>query len=98
MISQQFMCILFLFVVISEYLKCHSSFVETYFSDCTSAQDLLSVYHPCRLYARSVSYDVNNVCLTWLIGRYADRIANAKWEVKELGMEHNGYTCFALTF
>ncbi|KAJ0778354.1 hypothetical protein HanLR1_Chr02g0070801 [Helianthus annuus] len=23
--------------------------------------------------------------------RYADRIANAKWEVKELGMEHNGY-------
>ncbi|KAL8546965.1 hypothetical protein ACS0TY_006612 [Phlomoides rotata] len=23
--------------------------------------------------------------------RYADRIANAKWEVKELGLEHNGY-------
>nr|GFD18101.1 syndetin-like isoform X1 [Tanacetum cinerariifolium] len=22
--------------------------------------------------------------------KYADRIANAKWEVKELGMEHNG--------
>ncbi|GAB2231111.1 hypothetical protein Droror1_Dr00027398, partial [Drosera rotundifolia] len=22
---------------------------------------------------------------------YVDRIANAKWEVKELGMEHNGY-------
>ncbi|KAL8476802.1 hypothetical protein ACS0TY_029197 [Phlomoides rotata] len=22
---------------------------------------------------------------------YADRIANAKWEVKELGLEHNGY-------
>ncbi|GJX35441.1 syndetin-like protein isoform X1, partial [Tanacetum coccineum] len=25
------------------------------------------------------------------ISGYADRIANAKWEVKELGMEHNGY-------
>ncbi|KAK4440669.1 Syndetin [Sesamum alatum] len=25
------------------------------------------------------------------INGYADRIANAKWEVKELGMEHNGY-------
>nr|GEV57411.1 syndetin-like isoform X1 [Tanacetum cinerariifolium] len=25
------------------------------------------------------------------ISVYADRIANAKWEVKELGMEHNGY-------
>ncbi|XP_058199985.1 uncharacterized protein LOC131314987 isoform X1 [Rhododendron vialii] len=24
-------------------------------------------------------------------GRYVDRIANAKWEVKELGLEHNGY-------
>lgn len=23
--------------------------------------------------------------------RYVDRIANAKWEVKELGLEHNGY-------
>ncbi|XP_010557376.1 PREDICTED: syndetin-like isoform X1 [Tarenaya hassleriana] len=23
--------------------------------------------------------------------RYVDRIANSKWEVKELGMEHNGY-------
>ncbi|GAB2281547.1 hypothetical protein Dimus_016129, partial [Dionaea muscipula] len=22
---------------------------------------------------------------------YVDRIANEKWEVKELGMEHNGY-------
>ncbi|KAL0436359.1 UNVERIFIED_CONTAM: Syndetin [Sesamum radiatum] len=25
------------------------------------------------------------------INGYVDRIANAKWEVKELGMEHNGY-------
>ncbi|XP_038979589.1 syndetin-like isoform X2 [Phoenix dactylifera] len=25
------------------------------------------------------------------INGYADRIANAKWEVKELGLEHNGY-------
>ncbi|KAI3722083.1 hypothetical protein L2E82_33109 [Cichorium intybus] len=25
------------------------------------------------------------------ISGYVDRIANAKWEVKELGMEHNGY-------
>ncbi|KAK1409966.1 hypothetical protein QVD17_36497 [Tagetes erecta] len=25
------------------------------------------------------------------ISGYTDRIANAKWEVKELGMEHNGY-------
>ncbi|KAI3823280.1 hypothetical protein L1987_04713 [Smallanthus sonchifolius] len=25
------------------------------------------------------------------ISGYADRIANAKWEVKEIGMEHNGY-------
>ncbi|MFS8011675.1 putative vacuolar protein sorting-associated protein [Helianthus anomalus] len=25
------------------------------------------------------------------ISGYADRIANSKWEVKELGMEHNGY-------
>lgn len=25
------------------------------------------------------------------INGYTDRIANAKWEVKELGMEHNGY-------
>ncbi|KAK1435111.1 hypothetical protein QVD17_00871 [Tagetes erecta] len=25
------------------------------------------------------------------ISGYADRISNAKWEVKELGMEHNGY-------
>ncbi|KAG8488577.1 hypothetical protein CXB51_016514 [Gossypium anomalum] len=24
-------------------------------------------------------------------GRYVDRIANAKWELKDLGMEHNGY-------
>lgn len=31
-----------------------------------------------------------------LIRRYVDRIANAKWEVKELGMEHNGY--FILSF
>jgi hypothetical protein len=23
--------------------------------------------------------------------RYPDKIANAKWEVKELGIEHNGY-------
>ena len=22
---------------------------------------------------------------------YVDRIANAKWEVKELGLEHNGF-------
>lgn len=26
-----------------------------------------------------------------LFFRYVDRIANAKWEVKELGLEHNGY-------
>ncbi|KAK9061580.1 hypothetical protein SSX86_018762 [Deinandra increscens subsp. villosa] len=29
--------------------------------------------------------------LLFHISGYADRIANAKWEVKELGMEHNGY-------
>jgi hypothetical protein len=23
--------------------------------------------------------------------RYPEKIANAKWEVKELGIEHNGY-------
>lgn len=29
--------------------------------------------------------------------RYVDRIANSKWEVKELGVEHNGFvTSFAL--
>lgn len=25
-----------------------------------------------------------------MLARYADKIANAKWEVKELGLEHNG--------
>ncbi|KAJ0020795.1 hypothetical protein Pint_32028 [Pistacia integerrima] len=25
------------------------------------------------------------------IDGYVDRISNAKWEVKELGLEHNGY-------
>ncbi|XP_024961276.1 syndetin-like isoform X1 [Cynara cardunculus var. scolymus] len=29
--------------------------------------------------------------LLFHISGYADRIASAKWEVKELGMEHNGY-------
>lgn len=31
-------------------------------------------------------------------GRYVDRIANAKWEVKELGLEHNGYPFFFTIF
>jgi hypothetical protein len=26
-----------------------------------------------------------------VLSRYPDKIANAKWEVKELGIEHNGY-------
>ncbi|KAL8529339.1 hypothetical protein ACS0TY_006668 [Phlomoides rotata] len=43
----------------------------------------------------------SNMCLEHLnshivmiligLSRYADHIANAKWEVKELGLEHNGY-------
>jgi hypothetical protein len=28
---------------------------------------------------------------TECVFRYPDKIANAKWEVKELGIEHNGY-------
>jgi hypothetical protein len=28
---------------------------------------------------------------TECVSRYPDKIANAKWEVKELGIEHNGY-------
>lgn len=29
--------------------------------------------------------------------RYVDRIANAKWEVKELGLEHNGYVVYTFS-
>lgn len=30
--------------------------------------------------------------------RYVDRIANAKWEVKELGLEHNGLVSVEIKF
>lgn len=31
--------------------------------------------------------------------RYVDRIANAKWEVKDLGLDHNGYVlCIIFSF
>jgi hypothetical protein len=26
-----------------------------------------------------------------MVCRYIDRIANVRWELKDLGMEHNGY-------
>ena len=29
--------------------------------------------------------------------RYIDRIANVKWELKDLGMEHNGYVYHPLS-
>lgn len=32
----------------------------------------------------------------FIFGRYVDRISNAKWEVKELGLEHNGSVSLVL--
>lgn len=38
-----------------------------------------------------VMYGQSNRMRHACVNRYPDKIANAKWEVKELGIEHNGY-------
>ncbi|XP_041993947.1 syndetin-like isoform X1 [Salvia splendens] len=52
---------------------------DFYFHMVDAVPDLTQLIH--RTTAKSLLH----------INGYADRIANAKWEVKELGMEHNGY-------
>lgn len=62
-----------------------SSIVEEFYSNLVdSVPDLTDQIH--RTTAKSLLH----------ISGYVDRIANAKWEVKELGMEHNGYVDFLL--
>ncbi|XP_042043080.1 syndetin-like [Salvia splendens] len=52
---------------------------DFYFHMVDAVPDLTQLIH--RTTAKSLLH----------INGYADRIASAKWEVKELGMEHNGY-------
>ncbi|OMO90341.1 hypothetical protein COLO4_19229 [Corchorus olitorius] len=61
-------------------LKSNTAVVEDFFVHLVdSAPDLIEHIH--RTTARILLH----------INGYVDRVANAKWEVKELGMEHNGY-------
>ncbi|TYI80504.1 hypothetical protein E1A91_D05G091800v1 [Gossypium mustelinum] len=61
-------------------LKSNTAIVEDFFVHLVGAvPDLVEHIH--RTTARILLH----------INGYVDRIANAKWELKELGMEHNGY-------
>ncbi|KAL4334514.1 hypothetical protein GQ457_07G042450 [Hibiscus cannabinus] len=61
-------------------LKSNTAIVEDFFVHLVDAvPDLIEHIH--RTTARILLH----------INGYVDRIANAKWELKELGMEHNGY-------
>ncbi|KAG4198428.1 hypothetical protein ERO13_A05G084400v2 [Gossypium hirsutum] len=61
-------------------LKSNTAIVEAFFVHLVGAvPDLVEHIH--RTTARILLH----------INGYVDRIANAKWELKELGMEHNGY-------
>ncbi|XP_022732608.1 syndetin-like isoform X2 [Durio zibethinus] len=61
-------------------LKSNTAVVEDFFMHLVdSVPDLIEHMH--RTTARILLH----------INGYVDRIANAKWELKELGMEHNGY-------
>ncbi|KAH1066979.1 hypothetical protein J1N35_031966 [Gossypium stocksii] len=61
-------------------LKSNTAVVEDFFMHLVGAvPDLVEHIH--RTTARILLH----------INGYVDRIANAKWELKELGMEHNGY-------
>ncbi|XVE59466.1 hypothetical protein DITRI_Ditri05aG0048500 [Diplodiscus trichospermus] len=61
-------------------LKSNTAVVEDFFVHLVdSVPDLIEHIH--RTTARTLLH----------INGYVDRIANAKWELKELGMEHNGY-------
>ncbi|KAL4577005.1 hypothetical protein LXL04_013106 [Taraxacum kok-saghyz] len=60
--------------------KNNSSIVQDFYSHLVdSVPDLTNQIH--KTTAKSLLH----------ISGYVDRVANAKWEVKELGMEHNGY-------
>ncbi|KAJ8512216.1 hypothetical protein OPV22_002650 [Ensete ventricosum] len=64
----------------SMLLQHHAAVVEEFFINMVdSVPDLTEHIH--RTTARMLLH----------INGYADKIANAKWEVKELGLEHNGY-------
>ncbi|XP_047317109.1 syndetin [Impatiens glandulifera] len=61
-------------------LQSNPAIVEDFYTHFVdAAQDLTQHIH--RTTARTLLH----------INGYIDRIANAKWEVKELGLEHNGY-------
>lgn len=64
----------------SMLLQCSTAVIEDFYVHMVeSVPDLVEHIH--RTTARTLLH----------INGYVDKIANAKWEVKELGMEHNGY-------
>lgn len=65
---------------IQSMLQSNAAVIEDFFEALVdSVPDLIEFIH------RTTAHMLLN------IGGYADRVANAKWEVKELGIEHNGY-------
>lgn len=65
-----------------DIFRSHITKIAPILSVAAFARMIFSVHH--RMYTEFYMFNQDT------LGRYADRIANAKWEVKELGMEHNG--------